>query len=116
MDQLSKENVRAALAADVIFDDGWVITAPEAYTEFFDVHAWKIVHTIKSDTTSGKTTIYGKDGEILPEVYGVYNLTFLEALASKLGIEGKPYFGRGATARDLVERIEKWAHTDLRAD
>lgn len=102
--------IRAALADGTIHGDGHTIYMPSAYEPHFTADELRpITQTFESDTSSHKSTIY-KDGQVVPEVVGVYNLHFLMWVRDQLGI--KRYStagGRGSAACDYVRFIQEWA-------
>lgn len=66
------------------------------------------VHT--SDTRGDpKHAIFGPDGQVLPELVGVYNLTLLRRLYALLSPDTDPprAYGRGTEARRLHEEIRR---------
>lgn len=106
---ITKELVRQAIDAEVVFPDGHTIFFPEHYAAFFDVKEWGIIHTYKSDGT-GKGSIFDHDGKMLASLEGVYNLTFLQVLARKCGIDYQPYsMGRGSEAQEWYRELRKWS-------
>ena len=112
MTSISKEIVRAAIEDQTIVPDGHTIFYTHHYSPHFSeelLKKWKLVQTFKSDTSSHKATIF-KDGEIVPEVHGVYNLQFLSRLARECGLELDWYpNGRGFEAQKWFAVLEAWA-------
>ena len=109
---ITKELVRTALKDDTIWGDGHSILSPEGYHPHFDVS--HLEETIKSDFSSGKSTIY-VNGRPVKEIKGVNNLTFLYWLANEIGLSSEDYGsynGRGTQARSIVGAIARWAEQD----
>lgn len=106
-----KEKARVALIDGKIVDDGHTIFRPSFYEPHFTLDELKtagLVIRYESDTSSHKTTIFDSDGKPMDYVYGVYNLTFLEWLAKRLGVTGyRECFGRGSQARAIVDAIRE---------
>ncbi len=115
MTSISKETVRAAIEDGTIVPDGHTIFYTHHYEPHFPeslLKKWRLVQTFKSDTSSAKSTIF-KDGEIVPEVHGVYNLLFLSRLARELGLELDWYpNGRGFEAQKWFEVLSIWCKQD----
>lgn len=70
--------------------------------------------TLKSDYSSGKTTIFNKDGNMVDEVVGIPSITFHYAIAKAMLLEGgvdynDTFSGRGFQARELSAAIMKAA-------
>lgn len=105
---ITKEQVRAAIADGTIEGDGHTIFAPEKYTAHFDVS--HLVQTLRSDGTH-KGTIF-VDGEPVSQLEGVYNLTFLTWLINTLGLPHSTAMGRGFAARDMVRTLTEWANNE----
>jgi hypothetical protein len=68
--------------------------------------------TLKSDYSSGKSTIFDKDGNMVDEMVGIPALTFHYAIAEVLLLEGgvdynDTIMGRGTQARELSRAIMK---------
>ncbi len=89
--------------------DGHTIFAPEFYTEagWPEEFVAQFCRVHKSDTRNPKSTIF-KDGWVMEEVKGVYNLTFLRAVAHAVGADctwADQAFGRGTEAGRLCEAI-----------
>ena len=108
-----QQQIKKAFEDDVIIDDGHTIFAPSFYEDHFDLPD-HLVRTFKSDTSNHKSTIYANDGSILPEVEGVYNLSFLTWLVKSLGLltEATPKHGRGSQAQEYVRVLREWNTED----
>lgn len=102
--------IRAALDDGTIHGDGHTIYFPSAYEPHFtEDELQPIVQSFESDTSSHKSTIF-KDGQVVAEVTGIYNLVFLQWLKGRLGIARySTAGGRGSAARDYVRFIQEWA-------
>jgi hypothetical protein len=87
--------------------DGWTIWLPSKFTDMgFDL-ADLPVRKHKSDTSDPKSTIFN-NGEVVKELEGVYNLTFLRKLADAVGADTDTgMLGRGSDARVLTQRIQE---------
>lgn len=106
--------LRTTAAIDYIDGDGHSIYDAETliskgFPEFL-VRENEYVH--KSDLSSAKTTIFGPDGNIVPELKGVAALALHYAVANALLLEaGVDYndtlIGRGFMARELADAIKK---------
>lgn len=113
MSEITKAQIKKAIEDDVIFGDGHTIYKPSVYTDHFDLPD-SLVRTFKSNTSSHKSTIYANDGSIIPEVEGVYNLSFLEWLVHELGLYDltRDYNGRGSQAQEYVRVLREWSTED----
>lgn len=104
----TKEQIKKAIDDEIIYGDGHTIMAPEYY-EGFDVSS--LIQTYESDLSSGKSTIF-KDGEVVNEVEGVYNLTFLYHIAGNVGVQYRSCMGRGSQARAIVDSLKEWVDSE----
>jgi hypothetical protein len=89
--------------------DGHGIYYPHFYTELgFPVEfIEKITTTEKSDGTY-KGTIFGPDGNIVPEMVGVYSLYFHESIADMFDITEHDHMnGRGFRAQAVRDALRK---------
>ena len=113
MSDITKAQIRKAFEDDVIFGDGHTIYKPSVYTDHFDLPD-DLVQTYKSDTSNHKSTIYANDGSIIPELEGVYNLSFLEWLVGEVGLYDltRDYMGRGSQAHEYVRVLREWSTED----
>ena len=113
MSDITKAQIRKAFEDDVFFGHGPTIYKPSVYTDHFDLPD-DLVQTYKSDTSNHKSTIYANDGSIIPELEGVYNLTFLEWLVGELGLydQTRGYMGRGSQAQEYVRVLRNWSNED----
>ena len=113
MSDITKAQIRKAIEDEVIFGDGHTIYKASVYTDHFDLPD-DLVQTYKSDTSNHKSTIYANDGSIIPELEGVYNLTFLEWLVGELGLYDltRDYMGRGSQAHEYVRVLREWSTED----
>lgn len=113
MSDITKAQIRKAVADGVIFGDGHTIYKPSVYTDHFDLPD-SLVQTYKSDTSNHKSTIYANDGSIIPELEGVYNLDFLRWLVSAVGVYDltRDYNGRGSQAQEYVRVLREWSNED----
>jgi hypothetical protein len=105
------QRTKDAIADGKIIGDGHTIFNPSFYAPHFsedELRKAKLIHTYKSDASSHKSTIFGKDGKPMEKLKGVYNLTFLYWLCGQLGIDSNNDFnGRGSQADALASRIRK---------
>lgn len=87
--------------------DGWTIWKTSAFTSMGFDKSILPIREIESDTSSPKSTIYDRDGKVIPKVKGVYGLSFLRRLANELGegSAGSMFFGRGSEARAITAAI-----------
>jgi len=110
--EITKAQIRKAIEDDVIFGDGHTIYKPSVYTDHFDLPS-HLIHTHRSGSHH-KDTIYANDGSIIPELTGVYNLSFLEWLVGELGLQDRTqdFMGRGSIARDCVRVLTEWSNED----
>jgi hypothetical protein len=102
--------VKEALEAGVIIGDGHGLYEPSFYEPHFtieELNEAELIETHKSDGTH-KGTIFGPDGQIVPQMQAVYNLDFLYWVAGLLGVTDYPRsMGRGSQAQELVGFIRK---------
>ena len=103
------QKTKEAIADGKIVGDGHTIFNPDFYAPHFseaELRKAKLIHTHKSDTSSHKATIFGKDGNPIEKLEGIYNLYFLYWLCGALGIDSNNDFnGRGSQAQELAQRI-----------
>lgn len=108
-DTALKTKVIGAIADGTIVGDGHTIYLPSFYAPHFseaELRKAKLIHTHKSDTSDHKSTIFGKDGNPIEKLEGVYNLNFLYWLCGALGVNShNDYNGRGSQAQELARRI-----------
>ena len=84
--------------------DGWTIFRPSAFPMLPEGILAAYSHRYESDTSDHKSTIFGKDGEVLPAVEGIYGLSLVEGIASAYGIHsGKS--GRGFRVQDCTRQL-----------
>lgn len=106
--QVTKEQVREAIKGGVVIADGHTLYSPEFYAPHFteaQLRKARLISTHKSDGTH-KGSIYDNDGNVIPKLVGVYNLSFLYWLAGQLGCDTYCWqSGRGSQAGELVRRI-----------
>lgn len=105
-----KTKVREALEAGVIIGDGHTLFRPEFYAPYFsedELKKARLIQTHKSDGTP-KGTIFASDGSVVPELKGVYNLSFLYWVAGRVGVTKYVRAeGRGSQASELVGYIRE---------
>lgn len=105
------DRTKSALADGTIVPDGHSIYKIDFYSPHFtedELRSAGLVQTLRSDFSSPKTTIFDGSGTPLESLTGIYNLTFLEWLASSLGVSGyRECFGRGSQAQVIVEAIHE---------
>jgi hypothetical protein len=90
-----------------IYDGTFLIAAgyPESFIKKYE-------STLTSDYSSGKTTIFDNQGNMVDSMTGIAALTFHYAVASALWLEGgvdydDTIMGRGTQARELSKAIMK---------
>lgn len=112
MGDITATTILAALADETIHPDGHGIYPPEQYAPHFDVEAAGLVKTFVSDGTH-KGSIFDGEGNVIPELKGVYNLMFLSWLATqKLGLPHSAAMGRGFAAQEYYRAIKAWAESE----
>ena len=103
------KQTKEAIADGKIVGDGHTIFNPEFYAPHFseaELRKAKLIHTHKSDTSDYKSTLFGKHGNPIEKLEGIYNLDFLYWLCGVLGIDSNnDYNGRGWQAEELARRI-----------
>jgi hypothetical protein len=97
------------LMAEALNGDGHGVYSPEWYTD----RGWDsdlisgLTFTHRSDGTY-KGSIWDGDGNMIPEIRGVYSLTFHEAVADILGIvEHHEMNGRGFRAQAVAAKVRQ---------
>ena len=86
--------------------DGWTIWKVSKFTDMGFRKEDLPVRVHKSDTRDPKSTIFGKKGEVIEKLEGVYGLTFLYWLAGAYGVDSSnDMMGRGSQARVVTDRI-----------
>ena len=105
-----QERTRDAIAEGKVIGDGHTIFNPDFYEPHFSLAELRkagLVQTFKSDASSHKSTIYDSaTGKPVPALKGVYNLSFLEWLASQLGVtDYRICNGRGFQADVIASAI-----------
>ena len=81
------KQTKEAIADGKIVGDGHTIFNPEFYAPHFseaELRKAKLIHTHKSDTSDYKSTLFGKDGNPIEKLEGIYNLDFLYWLCGEL--------------------------------
>ncbi|MCK5600922.1 hypothetical protein KAR91_03575 [Candidatus Pacearchaeota archaeon] len=88
-------------------EDGHELFKPEHYTKMgFPLdYAEKFVRNFKSDGTP-KGTIF-RDGKVVAELNGIYNLQFVQGLCRTLDISYASKMGRGFQARECVRALQE---------
>lgn len=101
--------VREAMADKKIIGDGHTLFSAEFYEPHFTAEELTeagLLRDHNSDHASWKSTIYGSNGEVIEELFAVYNLEFLYWVAGKIGVtESVLANGRGSQAQELVGYI-----------
>lgn len=67
----------------------------------------RVIRNHASDTSDYKGTIFGHDGKVIPECWGIYGLDALRCIANDLGCEPSRAMGRGFEAQELTGKIRK---------
>ena len=109
MGQLDHVSV-ADLRGIVEMCEGWTIfsSEDEAFAPLPRPFVEKLSVKYKSSKTDPKGVIYGPDGQVKKEVFGIHDLSLLYAIARELGVNRDIRLtGRGFLARMLKERILK---------
>ena len=70
-------------------------------------HVESVTDTYTSDTSSPKSTIFGHDGEVIPETRAIYSLSLYRRINGDLGLPGSGMIGRGFEARELDKQIRE---------
>lgn len=104
------ERTKEALANGKIVGDGHTIFDPNFYAPYFsedELRKAGLLITLKSDYSSPKSTIFdNKTGEAVDEMTGIYNLSFLEWLAVRVGVtDYRICNGRGSQAQAIVDAL-----------
>lgn len=102
---LVKATDKAVLTKIVTSVDGHTIYDPKHFTEH-GLNA-SIVDAFTKTLRSGngpKATIFGKDGEVIASLKGVYGLEVLEFIARTFGVDSWK-MGRGSRASHLAEQL-----------
>jgi hypothetical protein len=106
-DQLTKTLIKNH--EELLDGDGHSIFSSEHYTEL-EIPQEVIEgleKTIKSDRSNPKTTIF-KDGQIVDELIGIWNLEFLKRVARLINAKDYPIkSGRGFQAQEICSAIKR---------
>ena len=109
--ELFETKVRSAIADGKIVGDGHTLFSAEFYAPHFtetELTEAGLLRDHNSDHASWKSTIYGSNGEVIEELFAVYNLDFLYWVALKIGVtESVRAIGRGSQAQELVGYISQ---------
>jgi hypothetical protein len=89
--------------------DGHGIYYPHFYTELgYPAEFVEKITTVEKSDGTYKGTIFGPDGNIVPEMVGVYSLNFHYAIAGVFGIDRHMDFnGRGFQAQAVRDDMRK---------
>lgn len=106
------ERTKEAIANGKVIGDGHTIFFPDFYAPYFaedELRQAGLIMNLKSDFSSNKSTIYDTEtGQPVDGVTGVYNLSFLEWLASSLGVtDYRICNGRGSQAQAIVDALRE---------
>jgi len=100
-----------------VMGDAHTIFKPSAFIDLGlpEAFVMKYSRTIKSDTSSPKSTIYGDNGEVIHSVEGVMSSSIADALVGVFGLHGAQQdasekFGRGSSLRVLSQAIWNYTH------
>ena len=109
MSDITKAQIKKAIEDGVVIPDGHTIFAPSFYTDHFDLPD-EVIDKHRSGN-SHKSTIYANDGSIIPEVEGVYNLSFLTWLVCAVDLydQTRDYNGRGFQAQEYFRVLQEWS-------
>ena len=106
-------------ALELIDGDGHTLYSPQYLIEkgYPVAFVRNITERHESDYSSGKSTIFDKDGKPVDTLLAVAALTFHYAVASQLNLEGgkdyELYNGRGFQAQAIAEAIRKAVNPDV---
>lgn len=105
-----------ALAPEIILaiarvsgTDGHSVFKPEAYQQA-GMPAELLAHfTVKivSDQSDPKYMVYGHDGNVIPELTGVYGLNVVESICNAFDLQPGSYLGRGFRAQAAYRAIRE---------
>tara|TARA_R110000868_G_scaffold81260_3_gene230139 strand:+ start:8168 stop:8551 length:384 start_codon:yes stop_codon:yes gene_type:complete len=100
-----------------VMGDAHTIFKPSAFTDLGlpEAFVMKYSRTIKSDTSSPKSTIYGDNGEVIHSVEGVLSSSIADALVGVFNLkdaqsESASKMGRGSSLRVLSQAIWDYTH------
>jgi hypothetical protein len=106
-DQLTKTLIKNH--EELLDGDGHSILPSEYYTELEVPQEVLegLKKKIESNHSDHKTTIF-KDGQIVDELIGIWNLEFLERVATLLSVKDyQPKIGRGFQAQEICSAIRR---------
>ena len=90
--------------------DGHSICSPSWYTEAFgiaDEYFSDMIEKHYSDYSDHTTILWDSNGSPLDYVYGVSNARFLNRLAGRFDLDTGDFYGRGKTARHIVDGLRE---------
>ena len=100
-----------------VMGDAHTIFKPSAFTDLGlpEAFVMKYARTIKSDTRSPKSTIYGENGEVIHSLEGVMSKSIADALVGVFNLkdaqsESAQKMGRGSSLRVLSQAIWNYTH------
>ena len=109
-----KEQIKSLLESNAeawkaINGDGHGIYYPHFYTQLgYPTEFVESITSVEKSDGTYKGTIFGPDGNIVPEMIGVYSLRFHETLADMFGItEHWQLNGRGFIAQCVRDNLRK---------
>jgi hypothetical protein len=85
--------------------DGHSIYKPDLLKDFPEPLQKRFVHTMESDTSHWKSTLYDHDGNVIDKIEAIHGLDVQEAIASDLGLEIGSFTGRGFRAQAAAQAI-----------
>jgi hypothetical protein len=104
---LDREVVLAVVK--VVAGDGHTIFDPKAFLDagMPEDLVKHFTNEYKSDRSHPKATIFGRNGEIIDKMEGVYGLPLIESLAANLAGFRSSKMGRGFACRDCCEALRE---------
>ena len=112
MSDITKAQIKKAIEDGVVIPDGHSIFAQSFYKDHFDLPD----HVIDKHRSGNghKSSIYANEGSFIPEVEGVYNLSFLTWLVCAVDLydQTRDYLGRGSQAQEYVRVLREWSNED----
>lgn len=106
-----EQKVKEAIDGEVIIGDGHTLFGADFYAPYFTASELAdagLLRNHASNRESWKSTIFGENGEVIDELFAVYNLEFLRWVAKQIGVtQSVRSMGRGSQAQELVGYIRE---------
>lgn len=106
-----EQKVKDAIDGEIIIGDGHTLFGADFYAPHFTASELAdagLLRNHASNQESWKSTIFSDNGEVIDELFAVYNLEFLYWIANQIGVtESVRSMGRGSQARELVGYIRE---------